>query len=155
MSHQNKIPRKNPNQLPEVSRGICTAKKWFLLVLFISIILTVLCGSVVALPSAQQDTGAGNFDQGIAVYWPYHVLLMSAGFILLVTGLIIARYHKTGHWYRTHLILGGIGGACIIAGIFVGIYMVALSGFPQLHNIHEILGITTGTLVIAVYSSWL
>ena len=30
----------------------------------------------------------------------------------------------------------------------VGIYMVALSGFPPLRNIHEIFGVTTGLLVI-------
>ena len=66
----------------------------------------------------------------------------------MVTGFFVARFHKTRSWYKTHMILEGYGGACILGGIFVGVYMVTLSGLPQLRNIHEILGGITGILVI-------
>jgi hypothetical protein len=123
-------------------------KKWFLTALFLFTIVVIAGGFALALPPYSQNSGAGNLDQGITIFWPYHVLLMIMGFILLFTGFIVARFHKTRSWYKSHMILEVCGGACIIAGIFVGIYMVMLSGFPQLHNIHELLGVTTGILAI-------
>lgn len=123
-------------------------KKWFLTALLLFAIVAVACGLALALQPHSQNSGAGNLDQGITIFWPYHVLLMAIGFILLVTGFIVARFHKTRSWYKSHMTLEVCGVTCIIAGIFVGIYMVMLSGFPQLHNIHEMLGITTGILVI-------
>jgi hypothetical protein len=114
--------------------------------LLTAVILALFCGPAFALPSA---TGrAVQFNQGIPVYWPYHVLFISMGFILLVAGFIVARLHKTGNWYKTHMILQTAGGASVITGLFIGIYMVAVSGFPHLRNIHEILGVTIGILLI-------
>ena len=55
---------------------------------------------------------------------------------------------KNRNWYNTHKLLEIAGGACIIAGLVVGISMVTLSGLPHLRNIHEIFGVTTGLLVI-------
>jgi len=95
---------------------------------------------------------ANGFDQGITVYWPYHVFFMVTGFILLGTGFYIARYHKTSRWYRNHLIFQTCGATSIITGLGIGVYMVALSGFPHLKNIHEILGVATGVMVIATLS---
>ncbi|HVP96377.1 hypothetical protein [Methanoregula sp.] len=112
------------------------------------ILIALLCGPVLALPLPPAHGGAAQFSQGIPVYWPYHAGLMLTGFILLLTGFLVARYHKTGNWYRSHAILQTCGASCIIAGIAVGVYMVALSGFPPLRNIHEILGVTTGLLVV-------
>ena len=124
-------------------------KKWFSTVLFLLVILVIANGSALALQPHPQNAGAGNLDRGITIFWPYHVFLMAMGFILLATGFIVARFHKTRSWYKFHMILELGGGACVVAGIFVGIYMVMLSGFPQVHNIHEMLGITTGILVIS------
>ena len=113
-----------------------------------AIILAMVCGSALAQPVLSLGERAGQFNQGIPVYWPYHALLMSVGFILLVTGVIVVRSRKTGTWYKSHMILETIGGACIVAGLIVGIYMVALSGLPHLRNIHEILGVIIGILLI-------
>ncbi|MGB7788168.1 cytochrome b561 domain-containing protein [Methanoregula sp.] len=116
--------------------------------ILVAIVFTIVCAPALALPAPVPGGGPGHFDQGIPVYWPYHAILMSMGFILLVAGLIVARYHKTGNWYKSHVILQATGAACIIIGLFIGIYMVALSGFPHLRNIHEILGVTLGALVV-------
>jgi len=125
----------------------CPGSKWFFTGLLTTVVLAVLCGPARALASPS-GSGVGQFAQGVPVYWPYHVLLMSTGFVLLVAGFIIARFHKTRNWYKTHAILEGCGGACIVAGVCVGIYMVARSGLPHLQNTHEILGVTTVLLVI-------
>jgi uncharacterized membrane protein YozB (DUF420 family) len=122
-------------------------KRWIFSRLLIVLALAAVCCPALAL-SPTAPPGAGYFDQGIGIYWPYHATLMLTGFILLLTGFIVARYHKTKDWYKTHTILQVCGGACILAGIAVGVYMVMLSGLPPLRNIHEIFGIVTGILVI-------
>ncbi len=116
--------------------------------ILVAVVLTVVCCPALALSSPSPGGGFGQFDRGISVYWPYHVLLITTGLILLVAGFFIARFRKTGTWYKTHVILEVTGGACLIAGLVIGIYMVTLSGFPHLRNIHEILGVAIGTLVI-------
>jgi uncharacterized membrane protein YozB (DUF420 family) len=125
-----------------------TVPRKILFGILITVVLTILCVSAFALPAPPPGAGAGQFNQGIGIYWPYHVLLMSAGFVLLAAGFIIARYHKTANWYKTHKIFEAAGGACIVVGMVVGISMVAISGFPPLRNIHEIFGVITGLLVI-------
>lgn len=148
MSPLDRISRNNPvKYLPVTGRMRAWEKRIFFGILAAGV-LAMLCGPVLAQPAPSPGAGAGSLSQGILVYWPYHVLLMSAGFILLVAGFIIARYHKTGNWYNTHKLLETAGGACIIAGLVVGISMVALSGLPHLRNIHEIFGVTTVFLVI-------
>jgi len=122
-------------------------KRWLFSRLLIVPALAAICCPALALPLTAPH-GAGYFDQGIGVYWPYHATLMITGFILLFAGFMVARYHKTKDWYKTHTILQVCGGACILAGIAVGVYMVTLSGLPSFRNIHEIFGIVTGILVI-------
>jgi hypothetical protein len=109
--------------------------------------MMTICSPAIAQTSSP-GAGLGHFNQGIPVYWPYHVLLISVGFILLAAGFITARFRRTGSWYKTHMILAAGGAACIIAGLFIGVYMVMLSGVPHLRNIHEITGVATVTLVV-------
>ena len=116
--------------------------------LFVALMtIALFSGEALALPPGPHG-GASHFGQGIPVFWPYHAGLMIAGFLLLLTGFFVARYHKTKNWSRTHAVLQVCGAACVIAGITVGVYMVALSGLPSLVNIHEILGAATGLLIL-------
>ncbi len=148
MSPLNRIPGAGPVNKPPVTRHIIRPERWIFSGLLLALVLALVCGPALALPTPPPGAGAGHFDQGITVYWPYHASLMATGFILLFSGFIVARYHKTKNWYKTHALLQVCGGACIIAGMAVGVYMVTLSGFPPLRNIHEILGVTTVFLVI-------
>jgi heme A synthase len=109
--------------------------------------IALFSGEALALPPGPHSD-ASHFGQGIPVFWPYHAGLMIAGFLLLLTGFLVARYHKTKNWSRTHAVLQVCGAACVIAGVAVGVYMVTLSGFPSLGNIHEILGVATGLLIL-------
>jgi len=120
-----------------------------LLGILVAAIPMIVCGAALAQPAPPPDGRVGHFDQGIPVYWPYHAILMSAGFVLLFSGFMVARFHKTGNWYKTHRLLETTGAACIVSGLFVGVYMVALSGFPHLRNIHEVLGAVAGIVLIA------
>ena len=112
------------------------------------VVLAGICCPVLALPASGGPGGAAQFLQGVPVFWPYHAGLMITGFVLLFSGMVIAHFHMTGNWYRSHAILQTCGAACIVAGMTVGAYMVWLSGLPALKNSHEILGVVTGSLVI-------
>ena len=148
MSPLDTVPREKPVNSPQAaSRTHAWGKRIFSGIL-VAFVLAVVCGSAVALPIPKSGGGSGQFNQGIPVYWPYHALLMSTGLILLVAGFFVARFRKTGNWYKTHMIVEVTGGACMIAGLVIGIYMVTVSGLPHLRNIHEILGVATGILVI-------
>jgi hypothetical protein len=127
---------------------INTGKNRIFFFLFLLMVFAVVFSPALALPPHAPDSGRGQSDLGITVYWPYHAFLMVTGFILLLTGFMVAHYHKTKNWYRSHVILQVCGGACIIAGMVIGVSMVILSGFPPLKNIHEILGAATVLLVI-------
>jgi len=144
------IPVMKNATTPQALCRIFGQKRWIFTGFLVVLALAAVCGSpALALPpSASGSAGAGHFDQGIGIYWPYHATLMITGFILLFTGFLVARYHKTKDWYKTHTILQVCGGTCILAGIAVGVYMVTLSGLPSFRNIHEIFGVITGLMVI-------
>ncbi|MFA5348349.1 MAG: hypothetical protein WC294_09435 [Methanoregula sp.] len=90
-----------------------------------------------------------QYDLGIPVYWPYHAFLMSAGFILLLSGFVVMRYHKTSNWYKSHMVLESAGGILVIAGLSVSIMMIYFSGAPHLRYLHDLLGIGTIILIMS------
>lgn len=124
-----------------------TGGKGILLAIILAVVLVTICWPALAEPSPPPGGGFGQFNQGVPVYWPYHVVLMSAGFVLLLVGFFIARVRKTGTWYKTHMILEVAGCACIITALFIGVFMVSLSGLPHLRNLHELLGVAIGILI--------
>ena len=123
-------------------------------IVFLTIMLLgVFCSPVIAHSAAEMGIPPDQYDLGIPVYWPYHAFLMSAGFILLLSGFVVMRFHRTSHWYKSHMILESAGGTLTIAGLFVSITMVSLSGSPHLRYTHDLLGMVTiilimGTLLI-------
>jgi hypothetical protein len=133
---------------PQVKNLMHAWEKGIFFGILMAIVLVVVCSSATAQPSPTSGGGFGRFNQGVPVYWPYHALFMSTGFVLLVAGFFIARFRKTGNWYKTHMILESGGCACVLVGLFIGIYMVTLSGLPHLRNIHELMGVAVGTMVI-------
>jgi hypothetical protein len=113
-----------------------------------AVILLASVSPALAQKAASGAAFSQRISMGVGTYWPWHALFIVTGFLLLLTGFVIARYRKTGKWYRTHMVLEGAGAASILAGLAIGVYMVALSGFPHLRNAHELLGVTAGSLVI-------
>ncbi len=113
------------------------------------LVLTVACYPVNAHSAAQMGIAADQYDKGIPVYWPYHALLMSTGFILLLSGFVVMRFHKTSHWYKSHRILQSAGGTLAIAGLFTSITMVTISGAPHLRYSHDLFGMVTIILILS------
>jgi hypothetical protein len=113
------------------------------------IALSMVCFPVTAHSAAEMGISSDQYDQGIPVYWPYHAFLMSAGFILLLSGFVVMRYHRTSDWYKFHRILESAGGILAIAGLFTSVFMVSLSGAPHLRYVHDILGIVTIILILS------
>jgi hypothetical protein len=82
-------------------------------------------------------------------FWPYHALIMTAGFILLIAAVLLVQFGKTMQgWYRWHKHLALIGSALIVVGLAVAYYMVGLSGGPHIRVGHAVIGITTIALLV-------
>ncbi len=112
------------------------------------IILVFLCSPVPAHSAAGMGVSPDQFDTGIPVYWPFHAILMSAGLVLLVAGMVVMRYHRTSNWYRAHKIIQSSGAVAVIAGLSIAIGMVSLSGIPHLVSLHGNLGAFTIALLL-------
>jgi heme A synthase len=124
-------------------------KKVILSCVVTALIFATLCSPVFAHNASAMGIAADQYDKGIPVYWPYHALFMSTGLVLLFSGAVVMRYHKTKNWYRSHSFLQGVGGVFVMSGLIIGIFMVARSGAPQFRYIHGILGAGT-ILLIAI-----
>ena len=76
--------------------------------------------------------------------WPYHAILMTLGFMLMATGMLIARYLKTRSWWlMAHKPLGVCGALCALAGLFTAIFMVSQSTGIHFRVPHTYLGAFT------------
>jgi len=80
----------------------------------------------------------------VPALWPYHALLMTLGFILMTTGMLIARYLKARSWWlKAHKPLGVCGSLFAIAGLFTAIFMVSQSTGIHFRVPHAYLGAIT------------
>lgn len=83
-----------------------------------------------------------------SVLWPYHAALMTLGFVMMTTGMLIARYLKTRQgWLKMHKAAGISGVLFAIPGLFMAIYMVSVSTGLHFAKPHTYLGAITIILV--------
>jgi hypothetical protein len=81
--------------------------------------------------------------------WPFHSLPMLIGFILMATGIGIAKVMKKKKWWlKAHKSLNSIGSLLAIIGLFIAIYMVSESGGAHFSVSHALLGGVTIALLI-------
>lgn len=60
--------------------------------------------------------------------WPYHLALVSTGFLLMLSAALIARFMKRRKgWLSIHKSLGIIGATLILIGLVVAVVMVSSS----------------------------
>lgn len=118
-----------------------------ILICLTALVLCIVCSPAIAHSAAEMGISLDHYDLGIPVYWPFHAFLMSTGFVLLLSGLVVMRSHKTSNWYRSHMILQSMGGIFAIGGIVISFFMVSLSGVPHLRYTHGILGVSTIILI--------
>ena len=81
----------------------------------------------------------------IVIFWPIHAILMGLAFILMGTGMVIARFMKKQKWWLlVHRRLELIGSVMGIAGITFLSAMIFLSGESHLKIPHSLLGAMAG-----------
>ncbi len=121
--------------------GLCIA------LLLLAVQCAVVCPPVTAHSAAQMGVSPDQYDLGIPVYWPYHAFFMTSGLLLLASGFIVMRFHKTKNWYKSHRSLQLGGSLSIIAGLLTSIYMVQISAISHMRYLHGILGAGTIALI--------
>jgi len=78
----------------------------------------------------------------VPALWPYHAVLMITGFLLLTTGMLIARYMKREQWWlKAHKIIVIPGAIIVISGLLMAIYMVSSSTGVHFRVPHAYLGV--------------
>jgi cytochrome bd-type quinol oxidase subunit 1 len=81
--------------------------------------------------------------------WPFHSLPMLIGFILMVTGIGIAKTMKKKDWWvKAHKTLNAVGSILAIFGLIMAIYMVNEAGSAHFRVPHAVLGGVTISLLI-------
>jgi len=117
--------------------------------------------------SQHSDRGVGKIDFGagtsseidIPSLWIIHASLMVLGFLLMLTGMVIARFYKdTTWWFKRHKRIAPFGAAISVVGLIMGLIMVSMSSGEHFTIPHHILGllaiiyaITTPILGIAQF----
>ena len=85
----------------------------------------------------------------IATLWPYHAVLMTLGFLVLLSSSLIERYLKRRQWWlKAHKITGILGAILFISGLLMANYMVSVSTGVHFRVPHAYLGV--GIIVLVV-----
>lgn len=96
----------------------------------------------------ERGVGTINFGDGtysefeIPSLWLFHASLMILGFILMLTGMIIARFYKdTPWWFKSHKRIAPMGVLLAIIGLILGIIMVSMSSGEHFTIPHHFVGL--------------
>jgi len=91
------------------------------------------------------DMAAPGSPSPIGVYlFLTHVILMSLSFVLMVTGMFIARSRKKIRWWlKVHRPMGIVGAVTGVAGLVIASIMVASRSAVHLRVLHAWLGLIT------------
>jgi len=93
--------------------------------------------------------GGGAPPAGAFLFFT-HVILMSLSFVLMVTGMSIARNRKKFRWWlKAHRPMGIVGAAAGVAGVVLASIMVASRSAAHLRVLHAWLGLITIIAIVA------
>jgi hypothetical protein len=89
------------------------------------------------------DFGAGTSSEiDIPSFWMIHASFMILGFVLMFTGMIIARFYKdTKWWFKRHKKIAPLGSAIAIIGLIMGLIMVSMSSGEHFRVPHAFVGL--------------
>ncbi len=103
--------------------------------------------AVVVVASAHET---GSPHEELPPPWPYHVLLVTTGFVVMLGGMLTARFMKEKNWWlKTHKRLAISGALLTVSGFIVAAYMV--STYMETYLVmepHAYLGISALALVV-------
>lgn len=84
-----------------------------------------------------------------SLLWPLHAVFMVTGVVLLSAAiLMVTSWRQRPGWYRLHRILAGAGTILAIAGLSIALYMVRITGGPNLRAFHGMFGAVVLALLI-------
>ena len=103
--------------------------------------------AIVVVASAHET---GSAHQHLPPPWPYHVLLVTTGVVVMLGGMLTARYMKKKSWWlKAHKSLAISGALLTISGFIVAAYMVSTyMGTYLVMEPHAYLGIAALALVV-------
>jgi len=91
--------------------------------------------------------GAEVISDKIIMLYPFHAFLVFSGLLILLAGMICARYLKGRRWWlKAHKTLGIAGAASTLSGIMVAVY--ASGGLSPPAGLHAYIGITVSFMVL-------
>jgi len=88
---------------------------------FIATSIIFVASFGIALAEGYPDYAVSD---AVAKLWPYHAGLMIIGFLLLLSGMSVARNKNKG-WLKRHKALGLSGASFAIAGFLMALYMIS------------------------------
>ncbi len=87
----------------------------------------------------EQSLPTPTSSQGL---WPVHAALMTAGFLLSLTGVLFPAFRKGAPgWFRYHTRFAAAGVILTLIGICIAFFMVSISGGPNIRVPHAGLGL--------------
>ncbi len=109
----------------------------------------VLASAAGSAKSGGQAAGRAPLIDALLYVLP-HALPLVLSFLLMTTGMLIARYGKKNkRWLAIHRPMGIIAGLLGLVGLVLGIRMVVLAGGAHLRVLHAWVGAATLVLVAA------
>jgi len=140
MTYQYALPPDTPGPV-EVSAS-CSIGGDIARTLFITVTATIPPGETpLALPP--------DLATLYPLLWPFHAFFMISGVVLFSAAILMVTYGRQRRgWYRLHRILAGAGTILAVAGLSIALYMVRITGGPNLRVFHGMFGAVVLTLVI-------
>jgi len=84
--------------------------------------------AIVVVASAHET---GSTHQQLPPPWPYHVLLVTTGVVVMLGGMLTARFMKKKNWWlKTHKSLAISGALLTVSGFILAAYMVSTYMIP-------------------------
>jgi hypothetical protein len=83
------------------------------------------------------------------ISWPTHATPMILGFVLLLTGALVARYmKKKSGWLKVHKVFQILGSVSALAGVSLGFYMVSITTGQHFRVPHAYVATVTIILIL-------
>jgi len=111
-------------------------------------VIAFLALQAIVVVASAHETGSAH--QQLPPPWPYHVLLVTTGVVVMSGGMLTARFMKKKNWWlKTHKSLAISGAVLTVSGFILAAYMVSTYMDTYLvMETHAYLGIMAFSLVV-------
>ncbi len=110
----------------------------------------VIGGSITRSIEISGSSGPSPVGGTPVISWPFHAVLMVLGFVLLLTGALVARYmKKRSGWLKVHKAAQILGSALALVGVILGVYMVSITTGQHFRVPHAFVATIAAILILA------